>query len=208
MTDFPSLHPGTPHAQLFLGSHPAIDFLNTAFAPDGREIETIGDGVAFMDWTVRAGLLQEPLAAKLRRRFGAKALEATAAEARKMREWARAWIGRWRTDPHADYRKEIDALNKLLARAASHREVASTAEGHRVVERDRLESADALLALIARSIAALICEEQPSLVKACAGSSCTLWFLDRTRGHRRMFCSSSACGNRAKVAAFRERQRN
>jgi len=204
MTDLRSVHP----RHLFRGGHAAIDFLNTAFAPDGQEIETIGDGVALMDWMVGAGLLPRPLAARLRRRFGAKALEAAAAEARQMREWARAWIGRWRTDPLAYYGNEIDALNKLMARAPSHREVTSTAEGFRVVERDQLESADALLALIARSIATLICEEQPSLIKACAGSSCTLWFLDRTRGHRRMFCSSTACGNRAKVAAFRERQRN
>jgi predicted RNA-binding Zn ribbon-like protein len=195
-----------PH--LFVGGHSAIDFLNTAFAPNGRKIETIGDGAALMDWMIGAGLLQEPLAARLRGTFGRKALDATAAEARKMRGWVREWIRAWRTDPHADYRKEIDALNKLLARAASHREVVCTAEGFRVVEHDRLASADALLALIARSIATLITEEEPSLVKACAGSSCTLWFLDRTRGHRRMFCSTTACGNRAKVAAFRERQRS
>lgn len=194
-----------PH--LFLGGHPAIDFLNTAFAPDGRQIETIEDGTAFMDWMVGAGLLQQPLAAKLRRRFAAKALDATAAEARKLREWARGWIGTWRANPEADYGKEIDLLNELLARAASYREVVSTAQGLRAAERDQLESADALLALIARGIAALITEEQPSLVKACAGASCTLWFLDRTRGHRRLFCSATECGNRAKVAAFRERQR-
>lgn len=196
---------GVPH--LFLGGHPALDFLNTAFAPHDQKIETLGDGCALIDWMVGAGLLQEPLAAKLRRRFGANAIEATAAEARKMREWAREWIGRWRTDPHADYSKEIAAINKVLARAPSHREIASTAEGLRVVERDQLDSPDALLALIARGIVAMIAEEQPSLVKACAGSSCTLWFLDRTKGHRRLFCSSTACGNRAKVAAFRERQR-
>jgi predicted RNA-binding Zn ribbon-like protein len=56
-------------------------------------------------------------------------------------------------------------------------------------------------------IAALITKEQPSLVKDCAGSTCTLWFLDQSKAHRRLFCSPSACGNRAKVAAFRDRQR-
>ena len=45
----------------------------------------------------------------------------------------------------------------------------------------------------------------PALLKACAGADCTLWFLDRTKAHRRMFCSATACGNRAKVAAFRRR---
>ena len=85
--------------------------------------------------------------------------------------------------------------------------VTQTREGLRIVDQDRLESVNTLLALIARAVATLVSEEQPSLVKSCAGASCTLWFLDRTKGHRRIFCSATGCGNRAKVAAFRERQR-
>jgi predicted RNA-binding Zn ribbon-like protein len=53
----------------------------------------------------------------------------------------------------------------------------------------------------------LITQEDASLLKSCSGSGCTLWFLDRTKAHRRLFCSATACGNRAKVAAFRQRQR-
>jgi predicted RNA-binding Zn ribbon-like protein len=52
-----------------------------------------------------------------------------------------------------------------------------------------------------------VARENASLVKQCAGPGCTLWFLDRTKAHARRFCSAAACGNRAKVAAFRERQR-
>ena len=47
---------------LFLGSHPAVDFLNTALAPQGTPIETIGDGRAFVDWLVTAGLLDRATA--------------------------------------------------------------------------------------------------------------------------------------------------
>nr|WP_254214234.1 CGNR zinc finger domain-containing protein [Burkholderia multivorans] len=32
-----------------------------------------------------------------------------------------------------------------------------------------------------------------------------LWFLDRTKSHRRRWCSKALCGNRQKVAAFRRR---
>ena len=60
---------------LFLGNHPAIDFLNTEFSPDGKTVETIGDGRAFLDWLVGAGLLEETVAAKFLRRFGVKALD-------------------------------------------------------------------------------------------------------------------------------------
>jgi predicted RNA-binding Zn ribbon-like protein len=36
---------------------------------------------------------------------------------------------------------------------------------------------------------------------------CRMLFLDRSRGRRRRWCSMAECGNRAKVAAHRERAR-
>jgi predicted RNA-binding Zn ribbon-like protein len=73
------------------------------------------------------------------------------------------------------------------------------------VEHTRVDDVSELLALLAAQVAALITMEAPELVKTCSGADCVLWFLDRTKAHRRTFCSVSACGNRAKVAAFRER---
>ncbi|MGH8177503.1 MAG: CGNR zinc finger domain-containing protein [Steroidobacter sp.] len=192
---------------LFIGSHLAVDFLNTALAPRGQEIETIGDGRAYLRWIVGAGLLTEAEASRLLRRFGVRSLDLAAAEARQVREWARVWLSRWRAAPEDDYGDEIAVLNKLLARETRHDEVVTAEEGLSVIERAHIESADALLALIAGQIAALITQEQPSLLRRCAGPACTLWFLDRTKAHRRLFCSAATCGNRAKVAAFRERQR-
>ena len=58
---------------------------------------------------------------------------------------------------------------------------------------------------VLRSVVPGYVQEDPALLKACAGADCTLWFMDRTKAHRRMFCSATACGNRAKVAAFRRR---
>ena len=39
-------------SSLFLGSHAAVDFLNTWMAPQGVPIEHIGDGRAFVGWLV------------------------------------------------------------------------------------------------------------------------------------------------------------
>jgi predicted RNA-binding Zn ribbon-like protein len=192
---------------LFLGGHPAIDFLNTSLTPDGVPTETIPDGRAYLDWFVGAGLLDEAEAAKLARRFGVKALDAAAAEARKVREWARAWIDGWRDRPEADYSGEIATLNKLLARDARSQRVVVGEEGLTLVERPQLENASGLLSLVATQLAALLTKEDSSLVRACSGSGCSLWFVDRTKAHRRLFCSAAVCGNRAKVAAFRSRQR-
>ena len=192
---------------IFLASHPALDFLNTSMAPQGTPIEFIGDGRSLVDWLVGAGLLDPQGASRVKRRLGAEALDAVAAEARKLRDWAGGWISRWREAPGGNHETERRRLNGLLERASSHRELVHAKDGLRLMERCRIYSADDLLALVAAQIALLVSTEQPGLVKRCAGAGCTVWFLDRTKAHRRVFCSASVCGNRAKVAAFRERQR-
>jgi predicted RNA-binding Zn ribbon-like protein len=190
---------------LFLGGHPAVDFLNTRPTPDGQPVELVGDGRSFAEWLESAGLVES--AKKLERRFGAAALDAAAMEARKLREWARDWVSRRHEAPKGDYSAELQRLNRLLEGARRYRQVIATKRGFELQDLDRLDSADDLTALVATQIAALVATEDAALVKRCAGSGCSLWFVDRTKAHGRLFCSAAVCGNRAKVAAFRERQR-
>jgi len=193
---------------LFLGSHPAMDFLNTRPRPRGEPVELVGDGSSYVAWLEEAGLLHATTASALKRRFGPTALDEAAAEAREFREWARDWIARWRVAPGREYSTELRRLNRLMARASGYPEMVVTKDkGFHVSERWRMESADELIAVVAAQIASLLANEEPALVKSCAGPGCTLWFVDRTKAHGRLFCSATACGNRAKVAAFRERQR-
>ncbi|MBM0106087.1 CGNR zinc finger domain-containing protein [Steroidobacter sp. S1-65] len=191
----------------FIGSHPAADLLNTAFEPQGQHVEIIGDGKALLEWLQVSGLLDAEQIARLSRKLGAKGLDAAAAEVRKLREWARAWLMRWRSAPGRDYSAEIATLNKTLANLSVRHEVTRTKEGLERVANYQIDTVEELLALLASQVADLVTEEDPSLLKSCAGDGCTLWFLDRTKAHRRLFCSAAGCGNRAKVAAFRERQR-
>jgi predicted RNA-binding Zn ribbon-like protein len=192
---------------LFLGGHPALDFLNTLATPRGETVELLGDGRALAAWLEGAGLLEASSARKLERALGAGALDAAAAEARKLREWARDWISRWREAPKADYEAELRRLNRMLEQARRYCELVRAPGRLELRQRERVESRDDLIALLAAQIAALFASEEPGLVKPCEGSGCTLWFVDRTKAHGRRFCSAAACGNRAKVAAFRERQR-
>jgi len=74
-------------------------------------------------------------------------------------------------------------------------------DGFQVPERWRIDSADESIAIVAAQIASLVASGEPALVKRCAGPG-TLWFVDCTNAHTRVFCSATACGNRAKVAAF------
>jgi predicted RNA-binding Zn ribbon-like protein len=71
----------------------------------------------------------------------------------------------------------------------------------------RWRSPEALLLPIGEALAAFVSAEDLTHVKACEGPRCTLLFADHTRGHRRRWCSTAVCGNRAKVAAHRARAR-
>jgi predicted RNA-binding Zn ribbon-like protein len=193
---------------LLLGGHPAIDFLNTNYTPRGEVVETIGDGSAFLKWLVASGLLDAGAPARLKRSFGRVALDDAAAEARAVREWARGWLPRWREAPRGEHRRELAELNRLLERVPFHRAVVAGESGPGLVDRAHVANPAALIGLVATQLAALLTTEDPVLLKECAGAGCSLWFLDRTKAHRRLFCSAAACGNRAKVSAFRERQRS
>ncbi len=192
-------------ARCFSPGRPASIFLNTRFVElgSGEPVEVIANGKAFVAWLAEAGLLGKT--PKLR--FGAKALDDAAAEARKLREWASDWVARWRREPGRDFCAELEQLNRLLGRVSYSKQVAAERGVPALAEQPRIERASDLLALVALELARLVTSEAPDLVKRCEGDGCVLWFVDRTKAHRRRFCSAAVCGNRAKVAAFRERER-
>ena len=45
-------------------------------------------------------------------------------------------------------------------------------------------------------------------LRKCANPGCAILFVDTSRSGRRRWCSMAACGNKAKVGAFRRRQRD
>ncbi|MGW2023979.1 CGNR zinc finger domain-containing protein [Streptomyces decoyicus] len=63
-----------------------------------------------------------------------------------------------------------------------------------------------LLAAVARDAVGLLTDEAArAQLRQCAGESCTLVYLDTSRGRRRRWCSSEVCGNRERVARHRRR---
>ncbi|MFG2495441.1 CGNR zinc finger domain-containing protein [Streptomyces caniferus] len=63
-----------------------------------------------------------------------------------------------------------------------------------------------LLAVVARDAIGLLTDAVTrEQLRECAGESCTLVYLDTSRGRRRRWCSSEVCGNRERVARHRRR---
>lgn len=65
---------------------------------------------------------------------------------------------------------------------------------------------ETLLAFVAREAVLLLGSETTGRVRQCEGGECAILFLDISRAGRRRWCSMAACGNRHKVAAFRQRE--
>lgn len=65
---------------------------------------------------------------------------------------------------------------------------------------------DWLLAAVARSAAEIVLEGEAAKVRVCANPACGLFFCDKSRTHKRRWCSMAICGNRNKVASFARRR--
>jgi predicted RNA-binding Zn ribbon-like protein len=61
---------------------------------------------------------------------------------------------------------------------------------------------------VVRSFARFLASEDPRRLKLCANSECRWAFHDLSRNRSKRWCSSLACGNLAKVRAFRSRARD
>ena len=66
---------------------------------------------------------------------------------------------------------------------------------------------DAVLTVLARDGLDLHAGNDRTALHRCADPDCSRIFVDRSRGGRRRWCGMKGCGDRAKAAAYRSRQR-
>ncbi|HEY1178095.1 MAG TPA: ABATE domain-containing protein [Phytomonospora sp.] len=188
-----------------VGGHPALDFCDTYAGWNGPPLprgEWLPDYDQFTVFTVHAGLLSAEDAAPVR----ALGLDrpAEAAEVLGTARELRANLYAVLLDPGDT--AAFGVVAGLAAEAAAHAELSAGEDG---VAHWRIPSTVDLrlpLRLLSQSAAELLCSSDRTLVRACPGDECGWLFFDR-RGRRR-WCNMATCGNRAKVRAFEERQRN
>lgn len=195
---------------MWVGDHLALDFLNSTAAPRGTPIEWIANGRDLTAWMLAANALAPADAERILTRFSPCELDQTASEAVALREWFRAALARAKAGGVASLpRADVDQLNEVLSRDGVYWRVerASKGGGLRLIAERRWRAPREVLAPLAAAMADLLCHNDLDLVRNCENPPCTMWFYDRTKGHRRRWCSQAICGNRAKVAAFRKRKR-
>ena len=100
---------------------------------------------------------------------------------------------------HAEALQENDVsqLNGFWLESQAHSRLVQTEAGF-ALEWEAGDTFDSLLWPITRSAVELLTSDELKYVKQCG--RCDWLFVDRSRNHKRRWCSMSACGNRVKMA--------
>jgi predicted RNA-binding Zn ribbon-like protein len=181
-----------------LADHPALDFLNTVYRADDALIDVLQSDADVRQWLKDAGWPVETEPAEL----PPTALLSTA---RALRTAIRTLVEKQKDGRIGE--SDLTPLNALLKQARSYQKVAWKKGGSLRVERKwKQRTPEEVLAPLAESAADLLVNGDFSLIRRCESEQCVLWFYDRTKSHHRRWCSMASCGNRHKVAAFRQRR--
>jgi predicted RNA-binding Zn ribbon-like protein len=175
---------------------PALQILNTVPRVDGELVDSLQSDNDVLQWLSQAGWPIEKDLSSLR---PSSLLNA----ARKLRETIRTLIERRK----AEKRLDVSTLNEFLSGSRSHLELVTEKSGSlHLSRRWKRRTPEEVLAPLAEATADFLTTADFDLVRRCESEDCVLWFYDRTKSHRRRWCSMTTCGNRHKVAAFRKRQ--
>ena len=195
-----------PEALVGLGDHPALDYLNSTATPSRETVELLSGGAQYVHWLRLAGLISLDELGEVQARFTAVELDEAARSAIALREELRPAVAAWASGapgiPGADV---LARLNGIFEAGSRRPELTRSGSDLMLEDRRGWETWQSLLAPVAEAVADLFVQGERDLVRHCEGLDCTLWFYDRTKSHRRRWCSMAVCGNRAKVREHRAR---
>ncbi len=124
------------------------------------------------------------------------------AEAKKVRE--AIWhLAQARVQGRSLPRRHVADLNRAAARPPLVPQIDRA--GRRALATPAVTTQ--VLSTLARDAVDLFTGPLAERIRRCEGTGCALVFADTSRPGRRRWCSMERCGNRAKVGAFRNRNR-
>ena len=178
-----------------VGDHLAMDLLNTEASVDGETVDYWQSGEDVHAWLARHGVA--PVSAE-----SPVDLAALLTRGKTLRALVRRLIAERKEDRLGD----IAGLNAYLHAHVSAPHLARDSEGGLTLARlIRADPVSSMLGAVAGAAAQLLVEGDFHLVKQCEHPECILWFYDRTKAHKRRWCSMALCGNRYKAAQFRKK---
>ena len=185
----------SPLEPVFLADHPALDFLNTVLRVDGELTDLLQSDDDVTRWLVAAGLHAHGAPVRKARPLLARA--------RALRDTVRELVRQRQVGKRLD----VAALNAFLTQGRQAHELVQDRAGEvRLEPRFATDTPEQILLPLALAAAELLAHGDFALVRTCESEDCVLQFYDRTKSHRRRWCSMATCGNRHKVQTFRARQ--
>ena len=175
-----------------------FDFINTLEndANDGTPNEHLQTAERAIEWFAARGLIH------------AESLETTGKDLDRirtvraaLREIADAVVER-----RAPKRGALDRVNRTL-RARSTTELVAGPDGIGIGHRHVGDPIDDALARVTEPLVQELASGNPDRLRVCANDMCRWVFYDESRAGKRRWCDMSSCGNRAKAARHRARQK-
>lgn len=195
---------------LLVGNHSALDFLNSLVSQTGTNVDFLRDGEALLQWMQVSNVLPERTMLAVES-FTAAERETLAQELRDLRECFRHLLFKRKASVSGERQsldaRELDKLSNYLAAAPLVEQLFLTNQKAHLVTHRELNQPAAVVAEVAHLVADLLTNYPVEKVRKCENPNCSIWFNDIKRGPPRRWCTRTICGNRAKVAAHRLRQR-
>lgn len=191
----------------FIGNHPMLDFVNTKIAVDGQPWDLLDTFDSLLDWMVKANLLSEVERNLRKAVYNGTEEEAGIVEAaRLLRDHLFNLI-----QPDSVNETSMEASLQYVNGLLKEQILRTTlvAEGNAYSRKSRMlfrKPLD-LLTPVAASAVDFLTTHDLKLVKKCENPACVLRFYDNSKNSTRRWCSPKTCGNRMKVAAYLERQK-
>lgn len=192
---------------IFIAGSLWLDFVNTRFAGAVGPVERLTDFAALGRWCVESGAFERaPLTSTLNQIGSIVDNKGVIAHALKFRAALHEMATRLAAGKSVPA-SVLEAINSELLRRAGYTQVERAGDEFHQRFLMQIDSPMALLVPVALSAADLLTTGEPDLVRKCANPDCVLFFYDKSKNHRRRWCSMKVCGNRTKAAAHYSRMR-
>ncbi len=184
-----------------------FDFLNTDDTENGFPAERLPTLDAALSWFVDRGVIHREGADKVRSQDLGHPVVTNRDLARihgvrsALREVAVAIVDQRAPSPAA-----LDTVNRAL-HARQVIELVPSPDGVHVDHRHVGDPIDDALARLSDPLVTELTSGHPDRIKVCDSDTCEWIFYDGSRTSRRRWCDMSTCGNRAKAARHRARER-
>ncbi|MBY0158587.1 CGNR zinc finger domain-containing protein [Cytobacillus firmus] len=191
----------------FIGNHPALDFVNTKIVVNAQPLDLLDTFDSLMDWMVKANLLSETERNLRKAVYNGNEEEARIVEsARLLRDHIFHLIQPGSAN-EGSTEASLQFINGLLKEQIMRTVLVAEGSAYSRKSRMLFRKPLDLLSPIAASAVDFLTTHDLKLVKKCENPACVLRFYDNSKNGTRRWCSPKTCGNRMKVAAYLERQK-